>query len=347
MKKIRINNRWIGDKEPVFIIAEAGVNHNGKLCLAKKLVDIAKEAGADAVKFQTFKPEDLAIPNTPKVGYQRKYSRGNTQFEMLKKLELKYEDFQALKEYCDKKGIIFLSTPHTESTIDFLKDLVPAYKIASGDLTNLPLLQKVAKKKKPIILSTGMSNLEEVKEAVKVIKDKGNRKIILLHCVSNYPASLKEVNLYALELLREKFDSIVGFSDHTQGSIASIVAIALGAKVIEKHFTLSRKLYGPDHKTSLDRKEFIDFVRLLRQTESILGERRKSVQEGELENRKIARKSVVARINIPKGTLIKREILDIKRPGTGIASKELYKVIGKKANRNILKDTLIKWEYLA
>lgn len=331
MEKIKIGNKWIGEGCPVFIIAEAGVNHNGNLSVAKELVDIAKEAGADAVKFQTFKAEDLVVRNTAKAEYQKEHSQGRTQFEMLKKLELKYQDFEILKKHCDRRKIIFLSTPHTEGAVDFLEELVPAYKIASSDLTNLPLLEKVAGKKKPILLSTGMSTLKEVGDAVRVIREKGNKKIILLHCVSSYPASIEDVNLLAIEVLQDEFGSIVGFSDHTQGLLASIVAVALGAKVIEKHFTFDKNnLLGPDHKISLHPNQLKTWVKTIRDTETSLGSAFKKPTRSEKEIVKIGRKSIVTKVDIPKNILISEEMLTIKRPGVGIQPKLLKSVIGKR-----------------
>jgi N,N'-diacetyllegionaminate synthase len=233
--RIKIGARLIGERESCFIIAEAGVNHSGDIKLAKELIDTAKKAGVDAVKFQTFKAENLVTENAKMVEYQKKnLDKKENQLKMLKKYELNYNDFKRLKRYCDKKGIIFLSTPHSEDAVDFLEPLIPAYKIGSGDLTNSPFLEKIAKKKKPIILSTGMAMLGEVREAVKLIKKHGNNKIILLHCTTDYPCPIKEVNLKTMLTLKREFRLPVGYSDHTLGMLVPIMAVTLGAKVIEK-----------------------------------------------------------------------------------------------------------------
>ena len=347
MVKIKIGNKLIGEGEPCFVIAEAGVNHNGDIKLAKRLIDVAKKAGGDAVKFQTFKAEDVVTKNVALAEYQKKsIEKKESQLKMLKKLELSYEDFKKLKKYADKKGIIFLSTPDTEEDAVFLKNLVPAYKIGSGDLTNLPLLEKVAKKKKPIILSTGMATLNEVREAVRVVKKQGNNKIILLHCTTNYPCPLEEVNLRAMQTLKKEFDLPVGYSDHTLGMIVPITAVALGAQVLEKHFTLSRDSLGPDHKASLEPKELKEMVIAIRKAEKALGVGIKKPTKSEEKIKGDARKSIVAMINIPKNTKITENMLIIKRPGIGIEPKYLNKIVGKRARRDIKKDTLINFKDL-
>jgi N-acetylneuraminate synthase/N,N'-diacetyllegionaminate synthase len=333
MKKIKIGNKLINESKSCFIIAEIGVNHNGSLKLAKRLVDEAKRSGADAVKFQVFKVENLVMVRTK-------------EHEMLKKLELPYSYFEELKKYCEKRKIIFLATPHNDDAIDFLESLVPAYKIGSGDLTNSPFLEKVAKKKKPIILSTGMANLKEVKEAVKTIKRAGNNKIILLHCTTSYPCPLEDVNLRAMLTLKKEFNLPVGYSDHTLGILVPIIAVAMGAKVIEKHFTLSKNLPGPDHKASLEPKEFKEMVKAIRDVEKALGSGIKKPTKNEEKIKKIVRKSIIAKINIPAGSKITKEMLIIKRPGTGIEPKYINKIIGKIAKREIKKDSLIKFQDL-
>jgi len=347
MRKIKIGNKLIGEREPCFVIAEAGVNHNGDIKLARKLIDVAKEAGVDAVKFQTFKAENLVIEKAKMADYQKKnIQKKESQLRMIKKLELDYKDFIKLKKYCDKKKIIFLSTPHTEDAIDFLEPLVPVYKIGSGDLTNLPFLEKIAKKKKPIILPTGMATLNEVKEAVGTIKKAGNNKIILLHCTTDYPCSIKEVNLKAMLTLKKEFELPVGYSDHTLGITVPIMAVTMGAVVLEKHFTLDKNLSGPDHKASLEPKELKEMVALIRDTEKALGSGIKKPTKTEEKIKKVARKSIVAKVDIPKGAKIKKEMLIIKRPGTGIEPKYLNKIIKKKAKKNIKKDALIKFKEL-
>jgi len=268
---------------------------------------------------------------------------------MLKKIELNENDFRELKKYCDKKKIIFLSTPHTKKAIDFLEPLVPVYKIGSGDLTNSPFLEKIAKKKKPIILSTGMAMLDEVREAVKVIKKHGNNKIILLHCTTNYPCPIEEVNLKTMLTLKREFRLPVGYSDHTLGILVPIMAVAMGAQVLEKHFTLNKNLPGPDHKTSLEPDELREMVKKVREAEKALGDGIKKPTKSEEKIKKIVRKSIVAKNDIPGDAVITEDMLIIKRPGTGIDSKYIDKIIVKIARKDIKKDTLIqfkdiKWE---
>jgi len=345
--RMKIGARLIGEGEPCFIIAEAGVNHNGDIGLAKELIDAAKKAGADAVKFQTFKAENLVTENAEMAEYQKKnLGKKESQLKMLKKLELDYKDFKRLKRYCDKKGIIFLSTPHSEDAVDFLEPLVPAYKIGSGDLTNLPFLEKITQKKKPIILSTGMATLEEVREAVKTIKKQGNNKIILLHCTTNYPCPIEEVNLKTILTLKREFRLPVGYSDHTLGITVPIVAVAMEARVLEKHFTLDKNLPGPDHKASLEPKELEEMVKLVREAEKALGSGIKKPTKSEEKIKKVARKSIVAKTDIPKGTKIKKEMLIIKRPGTGIKPKYIHRLIGRKAKEDIESDELISFQKL-
>ncbi len=345
MTPIQIWKKLTKKNQPCFIIAEAGVNHNGNIKLAKKLVDAAAEAGADAVKFQTFKSENVVTKEAKTAEYQKKNTgKSETQLEMIKKLELDYKDFIELKKYCDKKQIIFLSTPHSEDAIDFLEPLVPAYKVGSGDLTNLPFLKKIAIKKKPIILSTGMATLDEVKMAVKIIKNQKNNKIILLHCTTNYPCPIKEVNLRAMQTLKQEFNLPVGYSDHTLGMTVPIMAVAMGAQVLEKHFTLDKSLPGPDHKASLEPKELKQMIKKIKEVETVLGSGIKKPTENEKRIQKIIRKSIIAQINIPQNAKITKEMLTIKRPGIGIAPKYIGKILGRKAKKNIKKDKLITWE---
>jgi len=347
MKLIQIKNKIIGENGPCFVIAEAGMNHNGKLDLAKKLIDVAKEAEVDAVKFQTSKSEDVMTEQAEMPEYQKENLGATTsQLEMEKEIELEDSCFEELKRYCDEKGIMFLSTPHSPQAIDVLEPLVPAFKVGSGDINNFPFLEKLAKKGKPIILSTGMSNLEEVGEAVKAIKEAGNEEIILLHCLTDYPADIGKVNLRAILTLRNTFKLLVGYSDHTLGITAPIAAVALGACVIEKHFTLDRNLPGPDHKASLEPEELKEMIKEIRNTEKAMGDGIKRPTEEEEEIKKVARKSIVAQNNIAKGEIIRQEMLAIKRPASGLASKELPKVIGKKAKRDIEKDELITLDIL-
>lgn len=332
-------------KKRVFIIAEAGVNHNGDFKLAKKLIEAAKNAGADAVKFQTFRAKDLVTKDAEAAGYQKKnIGRKKSQFEMLKKLELDYQDFIKLKKYCDKKKIIFLSTPHSEDAINVLEPLVPAYKIGSGDLTNLPFLKKIAQKKKPIILSTGMATLKEIREAVRTIKKAGNNKIILLHCTTNYPCFLEEVNLKAMLTMKKEFRLPVGYSDHTLGIAVPIMVVALGAVIIEKHFTLDKNLSGPDHKASLEPGELKEMVKAIRETEKALGNGIKKPSQSEKRIKKSIRKSLVAETNIPQGVKITEDMLRMKRPGGGILPRDWKKVVGRKARKKIRKDELLTFD---
>ncbi|NQE54222.1 hypothetical protein C5S29_11565 [ANME-1 cluster archaeon GoMg3.2] len=346
MIHVKIGDRNIGDGEPCFIIAEAGVNHNGNINLAKKLIDAAKDAGADAVKFQTFKAENVVIKNAEKAEYQ-KTVKEESQYGMLKKLELTEEDFRELADYAKKDGILFLSSPFDKESVDLLDELdVPAFKIASGEMTNFPLLRYIAKKGKPIILSTGMSTLGEVEEALNSIRSEGVEEVILLHCISNYPARIEDVNLRAMETLKQAFQIPVGFSDHTLGITASIAAAALGACVIEKHFTLDRNLPGPDHKASLEPDELKEMVQAIRDVEKALGNGVKIPTKDEEEIKRIARRSIVAKVDIPKGTTITEDMMDAKRPGRGIEPKSIDMIVGEKAKEDIKKDEIVTWKMI-
>ena len=343
MIRVKITNRDIGDGEPCFIIAEAGVNHNGDIRLAKKLIDVAKDAGADAVKFQTFKAEGVVTASTNSTDYAKKnIGRNISQMQMMKSLELNYDDFEKLKKYCDKKEIIFLSTPHSFDAIDFLENLIPAYKFGSGDITNIPALKHAASKGKPIILGTGMSTLDEVKHAINAIKSEGNEQIVVLHCTTNYPCPFKEVNLRAMITMQKELDCLVGYSDHTLGILVPIVATALGATVIEKHFTIDKSLPGPDHKASLEPDELKNMITEIKKTEKVLGRLDKKPTESEKEIMKFVRKSIIAKKDIEKGSVINEDKIIIKRPGTGLKPSDLDKIIGKKANRHILKDEVFQ-----
>jgi len=346
--KIRIGEKLIGEGKPCFIVAEAGVNHNGDIHLAKELIDAAKNAGADAVKFQAFKAEKIATMYAEKADYQtRNAGKDKSQLAMLKKLELDEKDIGELYNYAQKNNIIFLSSAFDRESIDLLNDLgVSAFKIASGEITNLPLLKYVAKKKKPIILSTGMSTLDEIEQAVKVIRENGTKDIVLLHCVTSYPARKEDVNLRAIETLRRKFKLPVGFSDHTLGVTIPIAAAALGAVLIEKHFTLDKSLPGPDHKASLEPNELAEMVAAIRDVEKALGNGVRRLTEEEREIRKKVRRSIVAKEEILKGTVITESMLDFKRPGTGIEPKHLDRVIGRRTKKDIMPDELIAFKNL-
>jgi N-acetylneuraminate synthase len=345
--KVTFGNRTIGDGQPIFIIAEAGVNHNGKMELAKQLIDAAHEAGVDAVKFQTFKTEEVITREAEMADYQKEQLQDvDSQFEMAKKLELDYEKFVELKEYCDEIGILFLSTPHNPDAAVFLDDLIPLYKIGSGDLTNLPYLEQVARFSKPIILSTGMSTIDEIREAVDSIKQAGNSDLILLHCVTSYPAEIEDANLRAIQTLQREFSLPVGYSDHTLGLEVSIAAVALGACVIEKHFTISKDLAGPDHQASLEPTALKELVRSIRNLEKAMGDGDKKPTPAERKIMGVVRKSLVAKVPIAKGTALTEEMIAIKRPGHGIAPKHLKKVIGKKASVDIKDDTVIMMDMI-
>jgi N-acetylneuraminate synthase/N,N'-diacetyllegionaminate synthase len=341
--KVKIGARPVGAGEPCFIIAEAGVNHNGRVALAKKLIDVAAAAGADAVKFQTFRTENVITAGAAKARYQEQSTGADeSQLEMIKKLELSQADFKKLSDYARRQGIIFLSTPFDKGSVDFLDKLgVPAFKIASGEITNFPLLQYIARKKKPVILSTGMSTLGEIADALDVIKAGGTGEIILLHCVSCYPARIQDTNLRVMETLRNAFKLPVGLSDHSPGVTIPVAAAALGACVIEKHFTLDKKLPGPDHKASLEPEELKAMVRAIRDVAGAMGSGKKRLTAEEKENKKAARRSIVAGRDIPAGTIITEAMLAIKRPGTGIEPKRLATIIGRKTKENIRRDELI------
>lgn len=349
MKKVKIENRWIGDLEPVFIIAEVGVNHNGDIGLAKKLVNVAKDAGADAVKFQAFKTEKVVTKYAEKAKYQRETTGlSESQYDMIRRLELEEEEFIELYDYAKKKNIIFLSSAFDKESVDLLSKLrIPAFKVASGEITNFPLLRYIAEKKKPIILSTGMSTLGEIEDALKVIREKGIEDIVLLHCVTSYPTKKEDVNLRVIETLRHRFNLPVGFSDHTLGITIPIAATALGAVLIEKHFTLDKTLPGPDHRASLEPDELRDMIKAIRDVEKALGDGIKKPTKDEEVIKKIVRRSIVAKVEIPKGTVITENMLDSKRPGVGIEPKYLNEVVGKRAKKDIKPDELITFDKLA
>lgn len=347
LKKVTIENRKIGDDEPTLIIAEAGVNHNGSLKVAKKMIGAAARAGADAVKFQTFVTEDEISKYAPLAKYQKTAVRERSQLEMVKKLELTKKDFEELCDYASRQGIIFLSTPFDLKSVDLLEELgVATFKIGSGELTNLPLLKYIAKIRKPMIVSTGMSTLEEVGEAVDTMRKSKNDQIVLLHCTSNYPAKIEDCNLRAMLTLKDVFNVPVGYSDHTLGTLIPIVAVAMGACIIEKHFTLDKNMLGPDHKMSLEPPALKKMIGHIRLTEKALGSPEKRPVESELEIMRVARKSIVAKVAIPPGSVISKDMVTTKRPGTGILPKYLDKIIGKRARTKIREDEVITWDLI-
>jgi N,N'-diacetyllegionaminate synthase len=343
-QKIRIAGRAIGNDEPAFIIAEAGVNHNGQVSLAFELIEAAANAGADAVKFQTFIAEELATAASQKADYQKQSTKDSeSQLEMIRRLELSFADFEKLKNRCDELSITFLSTPFDFQSVDFLTTLgVPAFKISSGDLTNHPLLDLVGRKDRPVILSTGMSDLEEVREAVEVVKSTGNDQVALMQCVTNYPANAADVNLRAMSTMSKAFEVPVGYSDHTLGIEVALAATALGACMIEKHFTIDRQLAGPDHRASLEPKELQAMVAGIRKVEAALGDGIKAPAKTETANALVARRSIVANRDIPAGSTLSRDAITFKRPGTGLPPKMLQQVVGHTARVDVKAGELLR-----
>ncbi len=330
-----------------FIIAEAGVNHNGDIRLAKKLIDVAVEAGADAVKFQTWKTELLVTTEAKQAEYQTENTGiEESQFDMLKKLELSYDEFRELKKYCDNKNIIFLSTPDESTSADFLMELQNIFKIGSGELTNIPFLKYIGALGTEIILSTGMGTIEEIDTALHTLISTGipKKDITVLHATTMYPTPMNEVNLKAMQTISNKFDIKVGYSDHTMGIEVPIAAVALGARIIEKHFTLSREMEGPDHKASLEPLELKEMVNAIRNIEMALGNGEKRPQKSEEKNKKIVRKSIVARKKISKGEVFSSENIETKRVGYGISSIMWDSVIGKVSKYNFELDEMIRLE---
>jgi N-acetylneuraminate synthase len=348
IRQIQIGNRFVGPGAPVFVIAEAGVNHNGDLELARQLVNAAFAAGADAVKFQSFIADELVSSSAPKANYQLQTTDpAESQYEMIKRLELSVEAHEALNHHCQALGIQFLSTPFDRRSADLLQRLgVPAFKVSSGDLTDWPLLDYLARFAKPIILSTGMSYLEEVRGSLEVVRAANNPDAIVLHCVSNYPAADTDANLRAMQTMADELDVPVGFSDHTEGSAIALAAVALGARVIEKHLTLDRNLPGPDHQASLEPGQFKSLVADIRRVESSLGHGTKEPAASESNTRNVARRSLVAAMTLEAGTILNADMLREKRPGTGISPSALSEVVGKKLARRIEPNEMISWKDL-
>jgi N,N'-diacetyllegionaminate synthase len=330
----------------VFVIAEAGVNHNGQIELAFRLVDAAKRAGADAVKFQTFVTDELVTRGADMAAYQKANLGGgeHSQFDMLKQLELSYDEFRALQAYCGEVGIEFLSTPDEERSLDFLADdlRVSRIKVGSGDLDNLPFLKLVAQKQRPIILSTGMSTLEEVGAAVETIRKINKHTLTLLHCTSSYPCPVEDVNLRAMTTLSRAFEDVeIGYSDHTVGVEISVAAVALGARVIEKHFTLDKGMRGPDHSASLDPEEFAHMVALVRKVESALGDGIKKPAAAEIETKKNVCKRVVAGRALSEGTRLALSDFKFKRAQAGISVSRVDTLVGRVLTRDLSEDSPI------
>lgn len=328
----------------VCVIAEAGVNHNGDFKTALKMIDAAKEANADYIKFQTFIPEKLVSKYAEKADYQKQTTDASeTQLQMLKGLTLTNSNFIELKEYCDKIGIGFLSTPFDLDSICFLDSFqMDFWKIPSGEVTNLPYLEAIAKTKRKVIMSTGLCDLKDIQSAVSVLRENGTPEVILLHCNTQYPTPYEHVNLRAMQTLKNVFKTEVGYSDHTRGIEVPIAAVAMGATVIEKHFTLNKQMEGPDHKASLDPKELKVMVESIRNIEKSLGSGVKSPTPSEISNISVARKSIVASRNIEKGEVLTEENLTTKRPGNGISPMEWYHVLGRIAKKNFKEDEMIE-----
>lgn len=328
----------------VLIIAEAGVNHNGSLELAKRMADVAKEAGADIVKYQTAVPELVISRFAPKAEYQKDTTgEAESQLEMVKKIHFGFDAHRELKKYCDSIGIKYLSTPFDMDSIDFLAEMdMPVWKIPSGEVTNLPYLEKVAKLHKPIVMSTGMCEISEIKDALEILEKNGAREITILHCNTEYPTPLKDANVRAMLDIKANFGTKVGYSDHTLGLEAPLAAVALGATVVEKHFTLDKNMEGPDHQASMNPDELKALVKAIRNTELALGDGVKRVTESEAKNKDVARKSIVAKVPVKAGEVFTVDNITVKRPGSGISPMRWYEVLGKTAKRDFSLDELIE-----
>lgn len=327
----------------VYIIAEAGVNHNGSFDLACRLVDAAKAAGADCIKFQTFRAQNLVSRNAGKADYQKATTGDGSQADMLSKLELSYDAFSRLKQYCEEVGITFLSTPFDLESVAFLDALgVPFWKIPSGEVTNLPYLEALAKTGRPVVMSTGMCEMDEIEAALRVLRENGTSDIRLLHCNTEYPTPFADVNLRAMETMRRAFGVEVGYSDHTRGIEVPIAAVALGATIIEKHFTLDRNMEGPDHKASLEPDELAAMVSAIRNIEQALGSGEKTASPSEQKNIAVARKSIVAKRAIKAGERLTEDNLTVKRPGSGVSPMRWRDVLGTAAIRDFEEDEMIE-----
>lgn len=345
-KSINLNGSIVGKGHPCYIIAEVGSNHNRKLDEAKKLIDVAKAAGCNAVKFQSYTADGIYSVYTPRISEMEGRSKKNeTPYDLIKRVEMPVEWHPTLKAYCDQVGITFCSTPFDESMVDVLESVaVPFYKIASYEITHYPLLRKIARTGKPILLSTGNSGLDDIERAVNLIDKEGLHEYALLHCVSQYPAKYHDINLRCLLTLETAFNCVVGFSDHTEDYLSSAAAVSLGASIVEKHITLNKKCSGPDHSFSLEPDELEEFVRAVRKTEVLLGSSIKRVRDSEEENHRIGRRSIIAAKDIKAGEEITVEKIVIKRPALGLHPKFMDLVIGKKARKDIPKDMWITWE---
>lgn len=346
---LRIGGREVGAGHPCYVIAEAGVNHNGSLDLARRLVDAAARAGADAVKFQTFVAEEVVAPVAPKASYQKASGAvDESQLEMVRRLELSFDAFAELARHAGTRDITFLSTPFDRASADLLVRIgVPAIKVPSGELTNLTFLRDLAARGRPLIVSTGMADLAEVRAAVGAIREAGCREFALLQCVSNYPAAPADANLRAMETMAAEFGVPVGYSDHTLGLPVALAAAALGACIVEKHFTLDRALEGPDHRSSLEPDELAELVAGIRAVESALGDGRKVPAASEADTAAVARRSLVAARDIPAGAVLTEELIALRRPGTGLPPSMFAQVVGRAVRARVPAGTLISLDQLA
>ena len=347
MKEIKIKGKVVGDGKPCYILAEAGCNHNADINIAKKLIDISVEAQADGIKFQTYKAENMYSKKTPMMKhFKERLSVGNdaTMYDLIKMTELPYEMHKPIAGYCLEKEIPFLSTPFGEDDVDFLDKFdVPAYKIASFEMTHFPLIKKVAGKGKPVILSTGMSTLGDIEKVLTIINGEGNDQVILLHCVSNYPAKPEDYNLRVIQTLKRAFGFPVGLSDHTPGIEVPKIAFAVGVNLIEKHITIDQRLPGPDHYFSLTPEELKELVKVRNEVEKMLGSSHKRCTEAEKSMKYIGRRSLVAAKDIPAGTKIVSEMISVKRPGYGLYPELIDNLIGSITVKNIEEDEPLSW----
>lgn len=348
-KQIVLDGKIVGEDCPCYIIAEIGSNHNRDLDLAKEMIAVAKKCGCDTVKFQSYTADGLYSRYTPRISEMDGRSNpGETPYELIKRIQMPVEWHPELKAYCDKIGITFCSTPFDEKMVDILESIqIPYYKVASYEITHYPMLKKIALLGKPIILSTGNSDMKDIAIAVETLKKNGCNDFALLHCVSQYPAKYKDMNLRCIDTLREEFGCPVGFSDHTMDNISAVAAVALGACIVEKHITLDRNTFGPDHPFALEPQELRELVNSIRAVELALGSKDKAVQAIEEENHKIGRRSIVATVDFKKGDVISAGKIEIKRPSLGIHPKDMAKVLGRKVNKDIPKDLWITMEDLA
>ena len=342
-RSVTIGGRAVGRNAPCFVVAEIGVNHNGDVELGRRLVDAAADGGADAVKLQTFRAERVAAPSAAKARYQLESTApSESQLEMLRGLELSADDHRILAAHAAERGLVFLSTPFDEESADLLEELdVPAFKVASPDLTNIPFLAHLAAKGRPLIVSTGMAELVEIDDAVRAVHDAGNPALVLLQCVSSYSAPIEEQNLRTIPAMAERWDVPVGFSDHTVGSAAALAAVALGAVVLEKHLTLDRSLEGPDHCASIEPEAFAGLVGAVRDVERALGDGLKRPTPAETVNRTVVRRSLAAAADLPAGTLLAPELLVALRPGTGIPASRLGELVGRRVARDVARGELL------